>query len=224
MSQPASTEKVNFQFKRPEFEGVSDVANAALGIGALASKLVQEERTRVEHPDGRTENVAEHSLSLVKVARELAVKLYPELDQNLVGSYASVHDDVEAYVGDTPTDFITDEGLEQKRQREKLGIAQLKKEYADLPSYVQLIEDYEAQEIPEARFVRIIDKIMPILTHFANEGKVMKENYSSETLLNLKRRNESVRKYLEEYPEFKEVVDLREELVALMAEKFLIHS
>lgn len=224
MSQPASTEQVNFQFKRPEFDGISDTANAALGIGALASKLAQEERTRVEHPDGRTENVAEHSLALAKVARELAAQLYPELDQNLVASFAGVHDDVEAYVGDTATDFITNEELAMKREREKLGAAQLKEEYKDLPSYVQLIEDYERQEIPEARFVRIIDKIMPILTHFANEGKVMKENYSSDTLLDLKRRNESVRKYLEEYPEFKEVIDLREELVALMAEKFLSHS
>ncbi len=221
MTQSASPEQITFQFQRPEFDGVSTAANTALGLGALASKLAQEKRTRVEHPDGRAENVAEHSLALAKVARELAAQLYPELDQNLVASFADVHDDVEAYVGDTATDFITKEELDRKHEREKLGIAKLKEEYKDLPSYVTLIEEYEEQEIPEARFVKIVDKLMPILSHFANEGKVMRENYSSETLLNLKRRNESVRKYLEQYPEFKKIVDLREELVALMAEKFL---
>ncbi len=212
--------KIEFKFKRPEYDA-SQAAKTALEIGALASRLAQEKRTRVENPDGRPENVAEHSFMLAKVARELAVLLYPHLDPNLVVTYALIHDDIEAYVGDTTTDIITEEELEQKYARERLGAAKLKQEYAHMPSYVKLIEDYEAQKVAEARFVRIVDKIMPIVVHFQDNGKVVKRNISKEALLDPQRRETKAAKLRENYPEFEEVIALREELVALMAETFL---
>ncbi len=214
-------EDVAFKFTRPEHDGASQAARTALEIGALASRLAQEERTRVENPDGRRENVAEHSFMLAKVARELAVLLYPDLDPNLVVTYAMIHDDIEAYVGDTTTDIITAEELEQKYARERLGAAKLKEEYAHMPEYVKLIENYEAQIVPEARFVRVVDKIMPIVVHFQDNGKVVKRNLSKEALLDPVRRSAKVASLRKQFPEFEEIISLREELVALMVETFL---
>lgn len=221
MSKTKSTDDVNFQFKRPAFEGASKGADILLGLAAISSRLAQEKRTRLEHPDGRSENVAEHTLALAKIAPELAIYMYPKLDPNLVARFATVHDDVEAYVGDTPTDIITDDELELKQRREQQGIARLMDEYSDIKTYVALVKDYEVQQISEARFVRVVDKLMPILNHFSNSGVVLKRLYDNKTYLNPKRRSPTSARLLVEYPEFKEVVDLREELVKLMAKMHL---
>lgn len=210
-----------FQFQRPTFEDTTQAADIALGLAAISSRLAQEKRTRLEHPDGRSENVAEHTLTLAKTAPELAIYMYPGLDPNLVARFATVHDDVEAYVGDTPTDIITDESLALKQQREQRGIARLIDEYSEVKSYVALITDYEAQKIPEARFVRVVDKLMPILSHFSNSGVLLKRLYDNETYLDPKRRSPTSARLLVEYPEFKEVIELREELVNLMARMHL---
>lgn len=96
-----------FYFERPPYiESISEAANVAFAMGAVASRLVAEERTRCNHPDGRAENVAEHSFMLAKVAPELAILLYPKLDPGLVARFAIVHDDVEAYVGDLRNELV----------------------------------------------------------------------------------------------------------------------
>lgn len=221
MSTTKNTNKVVFQFKRPVYKQSSDAANIALGMSNLAHRLANEPRTRLEHPDGRAENVAEHSLALSKVAPELASLLYPTLDQNLVARYATLHDDVEAYVGDTATDFISEKALRQKKIREANGTSRLRQEYSSLPTYINLIDTYEAQVVPEARFVRLVDKIMPILFHFTNAGKVLKRKYDRTTYLDPNSRSPTNEKLLEEYPEFEKLVSLRKELTKLMADTYL---
>jgi len=104
-----------FYYRSPDYDpDLSHAANTAIQMGAIASRLVLEERTRTHHPDGRAENVAEHSFMLAKVAAEIAAIMYPELDRGRIALYASVHDDIEAYVRDTPTDRIDAQGLLDK--------------------------------------------------------------------------------------------------------------
>lgn len=102
-------------------DNLSSGAKLSIQMGALAGSLVTVERTRVIHPDGRAENDAEHSFMLAKVAPELANELYPELDDNLVARFAILHDDVEAYVGDTPTDALADLDQSPKDALERIG-------------------------------------------------------------------------------------------------------
>jgi hypothetical protein len=75
-------------------------------------------------------------------------------------------------VGDTPTHNITDEGLKEKAKLEAAGLQQLKEDFAALPGFVKLVEQYEAQELQEARFVRVIDKWLPAMVHFGDKGKL----------------------------------------------------
>jgi putative hydrolase of HD superfamily len=198
---------------------LSDAAKAALNMSALASRLVQVERTRILHPDGRAENDAEHSFMLAKVAPELAHLLYPELDENLVARFAVLHDDVEAYVGDTPTDMLANLDQQSKDKLESAGLKQLGHEYAHLPSYVKLIEQYEAQSVPEARFVRAVDKLMVIVTHFFNNGKVIKQHYTYDSFI--KSEKELLVRDSYKYGEFKLVMALRKELGTELADMFL---
>jgi 5'-deoxynucleotidase YfbR-like HD superfamily hydrolase len=196
--------------------GISDIAYAALQLANLSSRLALEDRTLVNHVSGRPENVAEHSIMLAIVAPAIAEAHYPHLDANLVSRFATIHDAVEAYVGDTATHAINDEGLRQKAQREAEGLECLKKDFALLPNFVQLVEQYEAQVVKEARFVRVIDKWTPILMHFVDKGATLRSYTNSRDLVkDYVDRAALLRK---QFPDFSELVAIREELTELASE------
>lgn len=188
-------------------------------MSALASRLVKVTRTRTIHPDGRAENDAEHSLMLAKVAPEVANLLYPELDRNLIARFAIIHDDVEAYVGDTPTDMLA--GLDQKSKDklERYGIDNLLREYSHVSEYAELIKQYEAQSVPEARFVRAVDKLMVLAIHFPNSGKVLRDNYTYDSFLACE--NDLIKRDGYKYGEFDKIVSLRREIGKELAELYL---
>lgn len=195
------------------------MAHMALQLARLSSRLALEERTLVNHPTGRAENVAEHSHMLALVAPAIAEAFYPQLDAGLVSRFATVHDVVEAYVGDTTTHKITEEELKLKQEREAKGLEQLLIEYSWLSNFTRLVEQYEAQEIPEARFVRIIDKWMPILVHFSDGGKTLKEYASSGELKNNISTN--AKRLTAKYPEYEELIAVRAELSRLSSRHLL---
>lgn len=212
---------MNFLFRKPHSdENVGYQANLAIAIAALASRLVTEVRTRVVHPDGRGENVAEHSFMLIKVATALAETYYPELNAGLVALYASLHDDVEAYVGDTPTDTVARHDAEEKKRRESAGLRQLMSEYEKVaPAYVRHAKEYEDQQIAEARFVRVVDKIMVELIHIPNEGAVLRSYYTADTARKATRQNAARLKA--QYPEFVQLVDVRSEIAHMLIERYI---
>ena len=200
-------------------EGFSRLAQAVLHLSEISERLANEPRTLVNHLDGRPENVAEHSNMLAVIAPAIAEEFYPELDANLVARYASVHDIVEAYVGDTPTHNISADGLLSKEALEKIGLEKLKSDFAHLPKFAAFIESYEEQVVPEARFVRVLDKSMPAAMHFADQGAVLRSYISKEEVMqNSDERSAALRA---QYPEYETLIALREELSRKMAEAFL---
>lgn len=203
----------------PDNTKLSTSANIAIQLAAIASRQVQNLRTRCIHPDGRDENVAEHSLMLAKVAPELAHVLHPKLDIHLVAHFATLHDDVEAYVGDTPTDILAGHDRETKEILEAQALTQLTEEYAAMPSYVELVRQYEAQSIPEARFVRAVDKLMVLLIHFPNEGKTLRRHYTRQAYLQSEA--DLLKRDSYKYGEFKAIMELRREIGREIAEQFL---
>jgi len=194
---------------------MSDIAYTALQLAALSSRLALEDRTLVNHITGRPENVAEHSNMLAIVAPGIAEMYYPQLDANLISRFASIHDAVEAYVGDTATHNITDEGLKEKATREAEGLERFRKDFAAMPGVVKIIEQYEAQEIKEARFVRIVDKWMPILVHFGDKGQTVRSYTAADRLV--EDFSPHVRRLKKQFPDFPELVSVREELTELVA-------
>lgn len=209
--------KENHSFSPPRrLPGISDVAHAALQLSALASQLALEDRTLVNHVTGRPENVAEHSAMLAIVAPAIAEEYYPDLNANLIGRFASIHDAVEAYAGDTTTHDITDEGLRQKAEREAQGMVQLRKDFTTLPGFIKLIDQYEEQVIPEARFVRIVDKWMPVLVHFSDKGATVRSYTNAKSLVDDYTRHAS--RLRGQFPDFPELVDVRVELTRLVGE------
>lgn len=212
-----------FLYAVPSYDNsLSHAANVAIATGSLASRLVREERTRTIHPDGRRENVSEHSHMLAKVAYALASDMYPRLDRGKVMLYATLHDDVEAYVGDTPTDRITADERNKKRHREQAGIEQLVNEWTSIaPEYAVHVSLYEAQEDAEARFVRVVDKIMTLLIHIPNEGVELVKNWTFTTLV--KWLVDGANDLYDEYPEYGELINLRTEIGMHLARKYLLN-
>lgn len=203
-----------FKFALPgPITGASDAAQTALRLASIASRLALEDRTRVNHPTGRPENVAEHSNMLGIIIPALAEIYYPKLDANLIARFAHVHDIIEAYVGDTPTDEFSEQLFADKEALERRGHQQLKQDFQWITGFVGLVDRYEEQIEPEARCLRVGDKLMPLLVHFNDGGATLRTINTRDSLL----RNSAERAALlrKDYPEFETFIALREELSEL---------
>lgn len=207
-----------FALQEP-YNNVSDMAQATIHLGRIAERLATEPRTLVNHVDGRAESVAEHSNMLGIVATALAEEYFPDLDSGLIAKYCDVHDIVEAYVGDTPTHRISEADYAAKEEIEMIGLTRLEKDFEWLPSFVAVVKDYEGQTIPEARFVKVCDKLMPLVLHFAEGGATLREHFTAEEISeNSAARAKTLR---ERYSEFEKLIALREELSALAVRELL---
>lgn len=131
--------------------------------------------------DGRHENDSEHASMLSRVAVNIALKYFPELDAGRVSIFSTIHDDVEGYTSDFHSLGASEEAMKAKQIREDEALAKMKMDFADFPHYIELIEIYEQQIEPEARFVKVLDKCMPPIMNLYNKGKSVLEEQSIET-------------------------------------------
>jgi 5'-deoxynucleotidase YfbR-like HD superfamily hydrolase len=134
-----------------------------------------ERHTPLRFAPGRYENDAEHSWSVALMASALAPQVDASLDVGKVCQFATVHDLVEVYAGDT-SNFADASKKATKDQREEDALRRLRTELTHLPWITETIEAYEAQNSPEARFVKSVDKIIPLLFDYIEEGLFYKEN------------------------------------------------
>lgn len=140
----------------------------------LAAFLLQFSRVEraTAHPDGmRPETDSDHTVMLAVIACDLC----PEsLDRGLVAQFAVVHDLVEAYAGDTQTLKIDDAARANKDAREVAALFRIREEFGVYNWLVQTIQRYEAQSTSEARYVKLLDKVLPKLTHLLNGCRAAK--------------------------------------------------
>jgi putative hydrolase of HD superfamily len=146
--------------------------DAVLHLADLALRFGRIDRTAVHHPDGMPESDSDHTVMLGWLACALAAKWCPRLDLGLVAQFALVHDAPEVYAGDTPTLRIDDAGLATKFERERRAVGRLITEFApELPWFPSVIMLYERQDLPEARFVRALDKVVTRMVHLVDGGQ-----------------------------------------------------
>lgn len=191
-----------------------------LSLADLCIRYAGVERVPRYHEQHR-ENDAEHSLMVAVLSVELANDLRPDLDKGLLSQYANVHDFVEIAIGDIPTYNLSDQQLLDKHILEQTALESLVK---TLPPYTaELLLTYERQDSSEARFVRAVDKLTPLLVDILGPGeKVMREDYGiatvSELITNKKRLDDSmVRRFGEDTPE---IVDLYQHLGDIFTDKY----
>ena len=181
-------------------ETASRLERDALCLADIAIRFASIERIPRYSPE-RRENDVEHSFMLGLVAQEIAATYFPELNPGLVAQFASVHDLVELEIGDTPTFLITNSELKTKQSAESTALEML---CHRLPQHTaQLLRIYEEQDVPEARFVRFIDKLMPVLVDILGAGsQVMHEDYATYDHVQLESAHDTLRKRFEQlFPE-----------------------
>jgi 5'-deoxynucleotidase YfbR-like HD superfamily hydrolase len=134
-----------------------------------------ERHTPLRFTPERWENDAEHSWSIALVACALAPHVDPRLDVGKICEFATVHDLVEVYAGDT-SNFADADKIATKEQREAEAFKKLQNRFAKFPWVAETIEEYETQASSEARFVKSVDKIVPLLFDIVEEGLFYQEH------------------------------------------------
>ncbi|HSW91726.1 MAG TPA: HD domain-containing protein [Candidatus Saccharimonadales bacterium] len=174
-------ETKNFEQKTDKFSDIQKklgrAHEAAVRLGGMAIEFASIERA--PRYGERRENDAEHSFMLALVAPEVAATVRPELDRGLISQFATVHDLVELETGDVATFGLTDEELSLKEAKEQQALESL---LCRLPPHTaSILCRYEAQQEPEARFVRLLEKGLPLIVNSTGSGeRVMREDFGIE--------------------------------------------
>jgi putative hydrolase of HD superfamily len=111
--------------------------------------------------NGTPENDVEHSFGLAITCWYLLPKIAPELDLLKVLRYALAHDIVEIHAGDTYSFDV--EAVKTKESRERAALDILKTDWSDFPEITTAAEGYMNKESDEARFVKAVDKLLPVI-------------------------------------------------------------
>jgi putative hydrolases of HD superfamily len=154
---------------------MSEADRARLMFLVTAHALTDVQRLNRVLDGSRSETSAEHSWHLALSAVMLSEHAGSTVALERVVEMLLVHDIVEVDVGDVP---IYDTA-------ERLAIADLEEQAADrlfalLPEpeasyYRALWSEFEDAETEDARFARALDRLQPILVHWAGDGAVWRE-------------------------------------------------
>ncbi|MGB4076746.1 MAG: HD domain-containing protein [Minisyncoccia bacterium] len=165
--------------------------------------------TRVMHVPGeeRYENDLEHSYLLAMSVWYVIERYDLALDRDKAIRYALAHDVPEVHAGDTYVYSKDARVLSGKKKREEEARKKLLSDFPSAPSIHEAMENYEHQTDPEAVFVRALDKVMPLVTNYLQEGRTIKsEGVCYTQIAELKRRTTK---------QCPEVYDVVEQLLAL---------
>ncbi|WP_309382816.1 HD domain-containing protein [Cerasicoccus frondis] len=155
-------------------------------------KSVQRRTKAVAHD--RRENSAEHSWSLALAAITLFPASNEPLDQVRTLKMLLIHDLVEIDAGDTYCyDIRPDKAESEHRAAERIfGLLP-----ADLTSeFMELWLEFEACDSPEAKFANALDRLLPLIQNYQNNGQTWLEH--GIVYEQVYARNESIRDASEE--------------------------
>jgi len=134
--------------------------------------------TRKNRPLGldRFENSAEHSWQIALLALSLAPYAESGVDINRVVAMLLVHDVGEIDTGDTIVYAVG--GWEERKAAELAAVTRI---FGLVPEpqrsqFLELWQEFEKGETPEARFANAADRAMPALLNLANNGQSWREN------------------------------------------------
>lgn len=120
------------------------------------------------------ENDAEHSFSLAMFCWYIIEARNLGLDTSKVLKYALAHDLVEAYAGDTP-EFADSDAKKQKAKLEAQAVQTIAARFPEFTDLSATITAYEEQEDAESNFVHAMDKLMPVIMLYLQDGNLWKE-------------------------------------------------
>lgn len=155
--------------------GITDADRARLAFLVIAHALTGVERLNRVLDGSRSETSAEHSWHLALSALMLKEYAGPSVALERVVEMILVHDLVEVDVGDVP---VYDEparlAVAEAEERAAVRLFALLPE-PDASHYLALWREFEGAQTDDARFARALDRLQPILVHWAGGGAVWRE-------------------------------------------------
>jgi putative hydrolase of HD superfamily len=162
---------------RPSIERVLELQQLLLLFSQIDRFIERKHQDAFRH-----ESDIEHSYNLAMTAWFLA-QYFPHINKDMVIKIALVHDMVEVYAGDTYI-FADAKTIATKQDREAAALERLKNEWFDFPDMIRIIEAYETLSTEEAKFVYALDKIMPMMQVYINDGHTWKVEKMTLKMLN----------------------------------------
>ena len=122
----------------------------------------------------RLENSAEHSWHLALSSWLLAKHLKRNYSIEKLLKLALIHDLGEIDPGDT---FLYAENRNEAVKRESECVSRLANDHGNsIDELLELWEEQEYGKSPEAKFLKVIDRLIPFLHNITSEGKAWKDN------------------------------------------------
>lgn len=125
--------------------------------------------------ENQYENDAEHSFQLAITALYIIGERKLDLNTERCMALAVVHDILEVYSGDTPV-FGDEKHLRTKVERETKAKQRLRENWPAHDHMHSLIDEYEARQTSESKFVYALDKILPTLNNYLDNGRTWKKD------------------------------------------------
>ncbi|ELB2849709.1 HD domain-containing protein [Vibrio sp. 1637] len=147
-------------------------------------------RTRVKSAEGRLENSGEHSWHVALMAILMEEHANAPVDICRVMKMLLIHDVVEIDAGDT---FVYDTASQEQAEKEIRAAERL---FGMLPSdqeqeLLALWHEFEAAQTDDAKYAKALDRLIPMLLNYHNNGQSWKEHgVSREQALTINKRIE----------------------------------
>ncbi|MFH4715034.1 HD domain-containing protein [Vibrio alginolyticus] len=148
-------------------------------------------RTRVKSAEGRLENSGEHSWHVALMAILMEEHANAPVDICRVMKMLLIHDVVEIDAGDT---FVYDTAASQEQAEKEIRAAE--RLFGMLPSdqeqeLLALWHEFEAAQTDDAKYAKALDRLIPMLLNYHNNGQSWKEHgVSREQALTINKRIE----------------------------------
>lgn len=147
---------------RPDIQRLLELQQSLVAFSAIDRKVYQPPQAEIP------ESNVEHSFSMAMLSWFLAPH-FPELDASKLMQLCLAHDVLEVYCGDTFS--FDDQATQDQAAREVAAVARLKAEWADFPALAVAIDEYEARQTNEAKFVTALDRLQPIMMDYLCQGR-----------------------------------------------------
>ncbi|TNZ03601.1 HD domain-containing protein [Vibrio parahaemolyticus] len=133
-------------------------------------------RTRVKSAEGRLENSGEHSWHVVLMAVLMEEHANAPVDIYRVLKMLLIHDVVEIDAGDT---FVYDTAATKDQAEKEIKAAE--RLFGMLPTdqgqeLLALWQEFEAAQSDDAKYAKALDRLIPMLLNYHNNGQSWKEN------------------------------------------------
>ncbi|EKA7358945.1 TPA: HD domain-containing protein [Vibrio parahaemolyticus] len=133
-------------------------------------------RTRVKSAEGRLENSGEHSWHVALMAVLMEEHANAPVDICRVMKMLLIHDVVEIDAGDT---FVYDTTASKEQAEKEIKAAE--RLFGMLPTdqgqeLLALWQEFEAAQSDDAKYAKALDRLIPMLLNYHNNGQSWKEN------------------------------------------------